>query len=266
MNQEKVGKFIAEMRKEKKLTQEDIANHFGITSQAVSKWERGINAPDISILKELAQVLNVEVIELLNGEKINLKKENVNDTMINSIEFYENRTKKKYGKICYVITLFFFVVLSILLLFYGINNYNKIKVYTITSDDILSVSGKIMFNPKQKCLLIGRILYNDIYTGTDKELKVKAINIKIEASNQVFIQTGNMESVSYNEIKNINEYLREISITDMEVYENGEEVIKENDLNDLKIVLEYVDAGGELYSMEYPLQYSKDFSNTELFY
>ncbi len=218
MNQEKMGKFIAEMRKRKGLTQEDIARHFGITSQAVSKWERGINAPDISSLNGLAQILDVEVLELLNGEKIDKKEKNINDTMVNSIKFYENRTKKKYSKICYTITLFFFIILSAFLLLYGINNYNKLKVYSIESDDILSLSGKIMFNPKQKNLIIGRILYNDIYTGTDKELQVKGINIKLITHDKVFIQTGNIESASENEIKTINEYLSNIAIYDMKVY------------------------------------------------
>ena len=50
MNQEKIGKFIAEIRKEKKLTQEDLATKLGITKNAVSKWERGISMMDMSLL------------------------------------------------------------------------------------------------------------------------------------------------------------------------------------------------------------------------
>lgn len=53
MNQEKIGKFIAEKRKENKLTQEQLAEQLNISKNAVSKWERGINLPDVSIMQEL---------------------------------------------------------------------------------------------------------------------------------------------------------------------------------------------------------------------
>lgn len=83
MNQEKVGKFIVELRKEKGLTQEDIARHLGLTSQAVSKWERGLNAPNISVIEELAKFLEVDVTEILRGEK-NTSPKNVLNTSKNN--------------------------------------------------------------------------------------------------------------------------------------------------------------------------------------
>lgn len=69
LDQFKIGKFIAQLRKEKNMTQEDLAAKFGITSQSVSKWENGINAPDISILLYLSEILGVEVQELLIGKR-----------------------------------------------------------------------------------------------------------------------------------------------------------------------------------------------------
>lgn len=50
MNQEKIGRFIAELRKEKKMTQIDLANKLGITDRAISKWENGRGMPDLSLL------------------------------------------------------------------------------------------------------------------------------------------------------------------------------------------------------------------------
>ncbi len=70
MNQEKIGKFIAEKRKEKGWTQEQLANQLGITKNAVSKWERGLGLMDMSLLKPLSELLNVSVNELLSGESI----------------------------------------------------------------------------------------------------------------------------------------------------------------------------------------------------
>ena len=73
MDQLKIGKFIAECRKEKGLTQMQLSEKLGITDKAVSKWERGITMPDTSIMLELCDILGISVNELLNGEKINME-------------------------------------------------------------------------------------------------------------------------------------------------------------------------------------------------
>ena len=73
MNQIKIGKFIAECRKEKKLTQMQLAEKLGITDKAISKWERGVAMPDTSIMLELCDILGISVNELLSGEKINME-------------------------------------------------------------------------------------------------------------------------------------------------------------------------------------------------
>lgn len=70
MNQVKIGKFIAECRKNKNLTQEALAEKLGITDRSVSKWERGLNLPDASLMIELCEILDITVNELLTGEII----------------------------------------------------------------------------------------------------------------------------------------------------------------------------------------------------
>lgn len=70
MNCEKIGKFILERRKYKKLTQEQLAEKLGISDRAVSKWERGINLPDASVMISLCNILDITVNELLTGEII----------------------------------------------------------------------------------------------------------------------------------------------------------------------------------------------------
>ena len=76
MDQLKIGKFIAECRKQKQLTQLQLADKLSITDKAISKWERGIAMPDTSIMLELCDILCVSVNELLNGERINLENSN----------------------------------------------------------------------------------------------------------------------------------------------------------------------------------------------
>ena len=68
MEQEKIGKFIKKIRKENNLTQKDLADKYGVTYQAVSKWETGKNIPDISLLKEISKDFNVNIEDLLEGK------------------------------------------------------------------------------------------------------------------------------------------------------------------------------------------------------
>ena len=65
MNVEKTGKFIGERRKAMNITQKELANKLHITDKAVSKWERGLSFPDISVLIPLAETLNVSLYDLL---------------------------------------------------------------------------------------------------------------------------------------------------------------------------------------------------------
>ena len=69
MDQIKIGKFIAECRKQKNFSQLQLAEKLGITDKAISKWERGISKPSSSIMLELCEILGISVNELLNGEK-----------------------------------------------------------------------------------------------------------------------------------------------------------------------------------------------------
>lgn len=70
MNQEEIGKFISSCRKDKGLTQMQLAEMLNITNRAVSKWETGKSCPDVSIMLELCDILGITVNELLSGERI----------------------------------------------------------------------------------------------------------------------------------------------------------------------------------------------------
>lgn len=72
MDQIKIGKFIAKCRKEKNLTQMQLAESLNITDKAISKWERGISLPDSSIMLELCDILGITVNDLLSGEVITM--------------------------------------------------------------------------------------------------------------------------------------------------------------------------------------------------
>ena len=78
MEQVKIGKFIAECRKKKNLTQMQLAEKLNITDRAISKWETGKGMPDSSIMLELCNELDISVNELLSGELIDMKNYNKN--------------------------------------------------------------------------------------------------------------------------------------------------------------------------------------------
>lgn len=114
MDQERIGKFICECRKNKKLTQEELANKLNITYKAVSKWECGKGLPDASIMLELCSILDINVNDLLSGRKIDKDKyvSNAEENLLILTSQIEKR--KRALKIIQRTLLFFVVCLFIL--------------------------------------------------------------------------------------------------------------------------------------------------------
>ena len=73
MDQEKIGKFIQEKRKEQNLTQSDLAEKLNITDRAISKWENGNCLPDAGTMPELCKLLNISINDLFSGEIVDMK-------------------------------------------------------------------------------------------------------------------------------------------------------------------------------------------------
>lgn len=96
MDENKIGQFIAELRKEKKLTQKDLAFQLHITDKAVSKWERGLSCPDIMLLTSVADILGVTTDELLNGQRSqSVASQEVEQTIDNALVYAERTEKSK---------------------------------------------------------------------------------------------------------------------------------------------------------------------------
>lgn len=100
MNQENVGKFIYELRKEKNMTQQELADKLGVTDRAISNWENGRRLPDLSMIPVLAKELNVEVSELLNAKKMTKEElEVLRDTINKTLLYSENEKNNKKEKL-----------------------------------------------------------------------------------------------------------------------------------------------------------------------
>lgn len=136
MDQEKIGKFIKNLRIKNNLTQKAFADKYNVTYQAVSKWENGKNMPDLSLLKDICKDFDVSLDDLINGEK-SVKK-----------------CYKKYiiiGIICIVIVLFLVI---------KNNNNGDFNFKTITSScDAFNISGSIAYNDKKSAIYITNIKY-----------------------------------------------------------------------------------------------------------
>lgn len=116
MEQGKIGKFIQELRKEKNMTQKDLAERLGVTDRAISKWENGRGMPDVSLMKPLCEALGITINELLGAERIDQKdyQKKSEDNFLNTIEYKDKTIKKKN------VVLRIVAVAAVLLLFAGI--------------------------------------------------------------------------------------------------------------------------------------------------
>ncbi len=104
----KIGKFIAEKRKEKKLTQENLSEKLGVTSKTISRWENGNYMPDISLLKPLSEELGVTLNDLLSGEEVDKEhyQEKLEENIISTID-YTNKEVNQKNKLLIEILIFF---------------------------------------------------------------------------------------------------------------------------------------------------------------
>ena len=114
MDQLKIGKFIAECRKQKKLTQMQLAEKLNITDKAISKWENGKAMPDSAIMLELCDILCISVNELLNGEKISMEKNNQKNEqlLLDMAKELERKNKTIWVSMCVIIIVSMIALLA----------------------------------------------------------------------------------------------------------------------------------------------------------
>ena len=119
MNQIKIGKFIAECRKNSNLTQMQLAEKLNITDRAISKWENGKAMPDSSIMLDLCKELKISVNELLSGEMIDMKNYNkIAEENLFKLNESNEKKKKNILKSAIVIGLLIFIIIVIQLYSY----------------------------------------------------------------------------------------------------------------------------------------------------
>ncbi len=202
MDQIKMGKFIKELRQEKGLTQKEIGDKLNITDNSISKWERGINAPDIYLLAPLSKILGVSINELLNGKRNYKKKSKKNNR--NKILEVENLNK----------------------------NFSKNKILndinlTIYEGDIVGLIGP---NGAGKTTLIKTIL--NLYYPSSGEIKICGFNLKNDFE-LIMAKIGSLVETPdfYQHLSGLQNLKMTMMMNNIKDYEYMEKIIKLLKLN-----------------------------------
>ena len=264
MDQVKVGKFISEQRKLHGLTQEQLGEKLGIGGRSVSKWERGVNMPDIEKLEQLCDILDVSVISMLNGGKsisINNKSENM--SLFTTIKYYIKNTKKLYLLIFIILTVFILFGFSLLFLF---NNYNKNKIYSINSlNNNYEIQGYLIFNQDQNIFVINEIDFQGDIVGTIDEPLIKSININVLYENKEIMSYS--ENITDDMNNRLSSVMNTLSFSIEENKENNSNIINYNtDLSKIKINIEYITIDDINEQLEVDINFKETFANDKIVY
>lgn len=211
MDQEKISKFIKDIRKKNNLTQKEFADKYGVTFQAVSKWENARGIPEISILKQICKDFNITLDEILDGE-------------------YSKKEKKK--RITILLIPIFIVCLIVVgtLLLLNKNDNESFKFKTLTSScSNFNISGNISYNTQKSAIYISNINYcggddNTEYDEIECILYEETKKEKIEISSYVYDK---------NEKITLEEFLKDVTF----IIDNYDKVCRDYSNNTLNLVI-----------------------------
>lgn len=165
MNKQKIGKFLKELRNEKKLTQSEFAEMLGVTNRSISRWENGVTMPDFDLLIELARNYDVEVMEILNGERKDNSMDKQTEELLLKVADYDNEGSFFFTKRMCII---FFIAIISIVIYAGIDilGLTEVQPYEVIVNTAL---GFILGT-----LLTG-LLYASRYMSKAKAYKVRLL-------------------------------------------------------------------------------------------
>ena len=207
MNYETIGKFISKKRKEKGFTQKELAEKIGVTDKAVSKWERGLGCPDVSILELLANQLDVSILEILKGRMVEnevIKLTEANDYVKESLNYSKVQTKEKLKIILSKLICFFIILIGTILIilnifhyFYLNYQYDNIFNSTIFQSDIEKIEKNIkiiknhqgIYNDEDYDIILSSL--NDSFFRMKNSFLSKSNQIKKMTLNDLYVMDRN---------------------------------------------------------------------------
>ena len=253
MDQEKVGKFIAKLRKEKKYTQVQLGIIIHADHKIISKCECGTYAPDIKFLRPLSEALGITINELLAGEKNPaLEKENTtekDDFIVNNLITYTKQEKKRFLPPLLIIVFSLLLILFVLGGFYLVLEYHQWRrVDFDKTNDTYVIQGSVLYNQTESIYSVNKIAYNSEYIGTLKEPLIKELSVRLFLEDELLSE----KSFSFKEVILFHKSLQNISF-----YEESVEVNFQKE-KELKLLIQYKDQyDEEKLDIIYFNQYSK---------
>ena len=185
MEQENFGKLIKDIRKKHNLTQQEFANKYGVTYQAVSKWENGKNLPDTLLMKQISDDFSIKLEDMFKGE-------------------YEKKKKNIKLILCISILIVIFIFFIIFLIRYN----SEFEFKTLTSQcDNFNIYGNIAYNHKKSSISISNINY----CGLPNLTKYKKIECNLYEKNKDTSKLISTCDTKENESMTLDEYLQDIS-------------------------------------------------------
>ncbi len=200
MDVEKIGRLIRKIRKNNNLTQEEFAKQYGVTYQAVSKWERGANLPDIALLKQISKDYNVSFEDILEGEMI-------------------RKGTRKQAIFLTLLGIFAIVLVILLINYFGNGKSYNFKTFS-SSCAAFKVSGSIAYDKNKSSIYISNINY---CSGDDQTVYDK-IECRLYEKEENVTKLISKCEPSKNNVK-LEEYLDEVEIN----VDNYKQVCKKYD-------------------------------------
>ena len=230
MNQDKIGNFIKSIRLEKNLTQKEFADELGVTYQAVSKWENGKNVPDIGTMKLISEKFNVNIDDILNGQKQTPKKRNI------------------YSILAIVVPVLF-VLTGIIVVELLIYSNNDVEFKTIKSNcSDFKVTGIAAYNKDKTSISIPTVEF----CGKEDKEEYKKINCKfyeINKKTKTEISTCKEENNT-----TLEDYLKNVNIS----VNNYSTICKNVSTSRLLIEIEAINKDNKTITYTIPIELKDD--------
>ena len=194
MNQEKIGSYIKKLRKEKGLTQQELADAIHVERTNVNKWENGKANLTQQNLKNIADFFDVPEIEIIAGKRVR----NVEEVRGSLLELYNNNIK--LSKIIKIIIFIFIFVIFIFLIYFFFTFFNSVKIYNVSIDnENISITNSSLVMTRD---------YISFYLDISNEEDVKGMNVYYlnEDDKEYIIQTTNLKNIYIRDRVDYQEY------------------------------------------------------------
>ena len=231
MNQEKIGSLIKKVRKENNLTQQDFAKKYGVTYQAVSKWENGKNIPDIALLKEICSDYNIDINELLDNNY---------------------KVKKKNIPLLILIGILAITFITIFLLITNKNESFHFKTLSSSCNNF-TIKGTLAYNNNQSSIYISNI----DYCGGDDKIKYKKIECILYEKEKDNVTKLIKKNTSKESNITIEEYLKDFTFK----INNYDRLCKTYSKNSLYLTIKATNNNDKVTTYDIPLTINDDCFN-----